>query len=96
MDELARKTNHLQLTDSTTETSGNSKENWRAIRVSDEELAWTLYRQEQEDEKLAASITRRSITSRKVQTARDHEITTQNSKMNMPMSRRGIVISKAR
>ncbi|KAI7315463.1 hypothetical protein KC315_g11071 [Hortaea werneckii] len=73
MDELERKTNRLQLTDSTTENSGNSKGKQRADRVSDEELAWTLYRQEQEDEKLAASIASRSISSRGVQTARDYE-----------------------
>ncbi|RMY47370.1 hypothetical protein D0865_08720 [Hortaea werneckii] len=73
MDELERKTNRLQLTDSTTENSGNSKGKQRATRVSDEELAWTLYRQEQEDEKLAASMARRSISSREAQTARDYE-----------------------
>ncbi|KAI6912517.1 hypothetical protein KC318_g5756 [Hortaea werneckii] len=73
MDELERKTNRLQLTDSTTENSGNSKGKQRADRVSDEELAWTLYRQEQEDEKLAASIASRSISSRGLQTARGYE-----------------------
>ncbi|RMY31309.1 hypothetical protein D0866_07384 [Hortaea werneckii] len=56
MDELARKTNRLQLTDSTNETGGNSKGEQRADKGSDEELAWTLYRQEQEDEKLAAKL----------------------------------------
>lgn len=73
MDELERKTNRLQLTESTTENSGNSKSKQRADRVSDEELAWTLYRQEQEDKKLAASIASRSISSRGLQTARDYE-----------------------
>ena len=73
MDELERKTTRLQLTDSTTATSGNSKGKQRATRMSDEELAWTLYRQEQDDEKLAASMAKRSLSSREVQTARDYE-----------------------
>lgn len=73
MDELEHKTNRLQLTDSTTGTSGNSKGKQRATRMSDEELAWTLYRQEQNDEKLAASMAKRSLSSREFQTARDYE-----------------------
>ncbi|KAI7624612.1 hypothetical protein KC346_g2138, partial [Hortaea werneckii] len=73
MDELERKTNRLQLTDSAIQTGGNPKGKQQATIVSDEELAWTLYRQEQDDEKIAASMARRSISSREVQTARDYE-----------------------